>query len=381
MKLLHLGDLHLGKRVCELSMLADQRYILEQVLDIVRAQNVDAVLIAGDVYDRPAPPPEAVSLLDDFLTALEALSVSCLMIPGNHDSGERLAFGARLLGGAGVHIAPVYAGAVHTVTLADAFGKVQFTLLPFMRPSQVRRYYPAVAPGDYEGALRAVLQDVPLAQDARHVLLAHQFVTKGGWTPARCDSESAAIGTLDHVDVSLFDAFDYVALGHIHGPQRVGRDAVRYAGSPLKYSFSEVNHRKSAPLVTLGRKGEVDITLCPLVPLRDLRAIRGPLDRLLDPAVFAGTDTADYMHITLTDDAVMDAMNKVRAVYPNTLRLDFAHALHALADAPVLDSQPAQGDPLKLFDAFYAQQNGEAMDEDMRGVVKNLFAEKGGDAQ
>lgn len=378
MKLLHLGDLHLGKRVCELSMLDDQRYILTQILDIVQAQGVDAVLVAGDVYDRPAPPPEAVAVLDDFLTALEALSVPCLMIPGNHDSDERLAFGARLLGGMGVHLAPVFDGTVHTVTLEDEFGAVHFTLLPFVRPSQVRRYYPEVSPGDYEGAVRAVLENAARTDGARHVLLAHQFVTAGGRSPARCDSELGAVGTLDNVDVSVFDGYDYVALGHIHGPQRAGRDTVRYAGSPLKYSFSEANHNKSVPIVTLGRKGEVDIVLAPLTPLHDLREICGPLKALLDPAAWQGTNTNDYMHITLTDDAVMDAMNKVRAVYPNTLRLDFADALGALADMPVLDSRPVQRDPLALFAEFYAQQNGEAMDAEMESAARGLLEEIGG---
>lgn len=377
MKLLHLGDLHLGKRVCELSMLDDQAYILEQIVSMVRTQGVDAVLVAGDVYDRPAPPPEAVALLDDFLTALEGLSVPCLMIPGNHDSDERLAFGARLLGGVGVHLAPVFDGTLHTVTLEDAWGAVQFTLLPFVRPAQVRRYYPAVAPGDYEGAVRAVLEHVPRADGARHVLLAHQFVTAGGRTPTRSDSELAAVGTLDHVDVSVFDGFDYVALGHIHGPQRAGRDTVRYAGSPLKYSFSEARHKKSVPLVTLGAKGEVDIALLLLTPRRDLREIRGALRDILDPAAWQGTNTDDYLHITLTDDAVMDAMHKVRAVYPNTLRLDFASALDAMHDMPVLAGQPVQRDPLALFSEFYTLQNGEAMDAGMLAAARGLLDEIG----
>lgn len=373
MKILHLADLHLGKRICERSLLDDQRFLLNQVLQCIIQKQVDAVLIAGDVYDRPAPPPDAVTLLDSFLTALEDAGVPCLLIPGNHDSDERLAFGARLLGGAGVHLAPVFDGRLRTVTLADQYGPVQFTLLPFLRPAQVRRFFPDVPPGDYEAAIRAVLGTVDTADGGRHVLLAHQFVTAAGAAPARCDSELAPVGTLDNVDVSAFDGFDYVALGHIHGPQRVGRDTVRYAGSPLKFSFSEARHHKSAPLVTLGEKGDVRVELLPLTPMRDLREIRGRLDDLLDPASWAGAKTDDFMHITLTDDAVMDAMNRVRAVYPNTLRLDFDNALTALSGAPVMAREAVRRDPFALFAEFYEQQNGEPMDEEMKPIVRGLL--------
>ncbi len=375
MKFIHLADLHLGKRVCEVSMLDDQIYILEQILGLVRQHRADAVLIAGDVYDRPAPPPEAVAVLDDFLTKLQALGTPCLLIPGNHDSGERLAFGAQLLDRAGVYLAPVFDGHVRTVELQDPYGPVQFTLLPFLRPVQVRRYFPEIAPGDYEGAVRAVLSTVPAEPGMRRVLLAHQFVTALGVPPERCESELASVGTLDNVDVSAFDGFDYVALGHIHGPQRIGRDTVRYAGSPLKFSFSEARHRKSVPLVTLGPKGQVEWELLPLTPKRDLREIRGSIASLLDPA--NRTHTGDYLHITLTDDAVMDAMNRVRAAYPNTLRLDFDNALTALAQAPVPVRQPALRAPLTLFAAFYEQQNGQPMDADMQALAREMLEDVG----
>lgn len=373
MKFLHLADLHLGKRICERSLLDDQRFLLEQILQIVDDKSADAVLVAGDVYDRPVPPPEAVALLDGFLTALRERGVPCLLIPGNHDSDERLAFGAQLFTGAGVHLAPVFDGTLRTVTLEDTHGRVHFTLLPFLRPAQVRRFFPDVPPGDYEAAIRAVLSTVDMADGDRHVLLAHQFVTAAGASPERCDSELASVGTLDNVDVSAFDGFDYVALGHIHGPQRVGRETVRYAGSPLKFSFSEVHHRKSAPLVTLGAKGDVQVELVPLTPQRDLRVLRGKLSDLLDPAAWSGTKTDDFMHITLTDDAVMDAMNKVRAVYPNTLRLDFDNALTAQTDVPELACEAVRRDPFALFAEFYEKQNGEPMDAEMNAVVRAML--------
>lgn len=369
MKFLHLADLHLGKRICERSMLGEQEYILQQILDITAERQVRAVLIAGDVYDRPVPPPEAVALFDWFLTSLGQAGVACLMIPGNHDSDERLAFGAHLLSGAGVHFAPVFDGALRTVTLEDAACSVHFTLLPFLRPAQVRRYFPEVPPGDYEAAIRAVLGTVDLQTDGRHVLLAHQFVTALGVAPERCDSELASVGTLDNVDVSAFDGFDYVALGHIHGPQRVGRDTVRYAGSPLKFSFSEVHHHKSVPLVTLG--DGVEIELLPLVPRHDMREKRGSLAEILTPSV--GERTDDFMHITLTDDAVMDAMNRVRTVYPNTLRLDFDNALTALSGAPELTRETVERDPVSLFAEFYEAQNGEPMEDEMERVVRAML--------
>lgn len=373
MRFLHLADLHLGKRICERSLLDDQRFLLDQILQLVDEKAADAVLIAGDVYDRPVPPPEAVALLDGFLTALQGRGVPCMMIPGNHDSDERLAFGARLLGGAGVHLAPVFDGTLRTVTLEDTHGRVQFTLLPFLRPAQVRRFFTDVPPGDYEAAIRAVLSTIDTADGDRHVLLAHQFVTAAGASPERCDSELASVGTLDNVDVSAFDGFDYVALGHIHGPQRVGRETVRYAGSPLKFSFSEVRHRKSVPLITLGEKGDVRVELVPLTPQRDLRELRGRLDELLDPKAWSGTGTEDFMHITLTDDAVMDAMHKVRTVYPNTLRLDFDNALTAQIGVPELAREAVRRDPFALFAEFYEKQNGEPMGAEMNAIVRALL--------
>lgn len=369
MKFLHLADLHLGKRICERSMLGEQEYILQQILDIAAERQVRAVLIAGDVYDRPVPPPEAVALFDWFLTSLGQAGVACLMIPGNHDSDERLAFGAHLLPRAGIYVAPVFDGTLHTVTLEDAACCVHFTLLPFLRPAQVRRYFPEVPPGDYEAAIRAVLSTVDLQTDGRHVLLAHQFVTALGVAPERCDSELASVGTLDNVDVSAFDGFDYVALGHIHGPQRVGRDTVRYAGSPLKFSFSEVHHHKSVPLVTLG--DSIEIERIPLVPRHDMREKRGSLAKILKPS--AGEHTDDFMHITLTDDAVMDAMNRVRTVYPNTLRLDFDNALTALSGAPELTRETVERDPVSLFAEFYEAQNGESMEAEMECVVRAML--------
>ena len=234
MKLIHLSDLHLGKRVNEFSMLEDQQYILTEILHIIDEEQPDGVLIAGDVYDKTVPSAEAVALLDDFLVRLAKRDLQIFLISGNHDSPERMAFGGRLMEGSGVHLAPVYDGRVRPIPMTDAYGTVNFYLLPFVKPAHVRRCFPEREITTYTDALAAAIEAMGVDTNGRNVLLTHQFVTGA----ARCDSEELSVGGTDNVDVSVFDPFDYVALGHIHGPQRVGRDTVRYCGTPLKYSFS-----------------------------------------------------------------------------------------------------------------------------------------------
>lgn len=247
MKLMHLSDLHLGKRVNEFSMLEDQRYILNQILELARREQVDGVLIAGDVYDKSVPSAEAVSLLDDFLVALAEDGRQVLLISGNHDSPERMAFGGRLMRSSGIHIAPVYNGRVEPVCLEDQYGPVRVYLLPFVKPAHIRRYFPDAAIESYTDALRIAVEAMDLDSSLRNLLVTHQFVTGA----ARCDSEELSLGGSDNVDGAVFDPFDYVALGHIHSPQRVGRETMRYCGTPLKYSFSEIGQKKSATLIQL----------------------------------------------------------------------------------------------------------------------------------
>ena len=271
MKLIHLSDLHLGKRVNEFSMLEDQQYILTEILHIIDREKPDAVLIAGDVYDKSVPSAEAVSLLDDFLVRLAKRKLRIFLISGNHDSPERMAFGGRLMEGSGVHVAPVYDGRVTPVTLADAHGPVNFYLLPFVKPVHVRRCFPEREIDTCTDAVAAAVEHMNVDPSVRNVLVAHQFVTGA----VRCESEELSVGGADNVDVSVFAPFDYVALGHIHGPQRVGRETVRYCGTPLKYSFSEAGHQKSVTVVELGAKGSVSVNTVPLVPMRDLAELRG----------------------------------------------------------------------------------------------------------
>ena len=378
MKVLHVSDLHIGKRVNGMSMLDDQRYILRQILDIAEKCQVSVLLIAGDVYDKASPSAEAVTVFDAFLTDAVAAGLRVLAIPGNHDSAERIAYAQGLLEKQGVCLPPVYAGEVERVKLEDEHGPVEFWLLPFLKPGDVRRFFPDEEIGDdYSAALRAVLGACAIDQGKRNVVLSHQLVTAYGTAPDRADDE-IKLGGMDNVDVSVYDAFDYVALGHVHRPQRVGRDTVRYSGSPLKYSFSEARYGKSVALVELREKksgdevGEcVSFELIPLVPLHDVREIRGTLADVL-----AMGAESDYLHITLSDEhPQLDAMAKIHEVFPNAMMLDYNNVT-VLIDRPQtqLTADPDSMDTLDLFSAFYESQVGNSLDDEQRAFARKLIA-------
>lgn len=382
MKVLHVSDLHIGKRVNGMSMLDDQRYILRQILDIAEKRQVSVLLIAGDVYDKASPSAEAVTVFDAFLTDAVAADLHVLAIPGNHDSAERIAYAQGLLEKQGVCLPPVYAGEVERVELEDEHGPVEFWLLPFLKPGDVRRFFPDEEIGDdYSAALRAVLGACAIDQGKRNVVLSHQLVTAYGTAPDRADDE-IKLGGMDNVDVSVYDAFDYVALGHVHRPQRVGRDTVRYSGSPLKYSFSEARYDKSAALIELGEKkpgddvGEcVSFELIPLVPLHDVREVRGTLADVL--AMGTALDASqDYLHITLSDEhPQLDAMAKIHEVFPNAMMLDYDNVT-VLIDRPQtqLTADPDSMDTLDLFSAFYESQVGNPLDNEQRDFARKLIA-------
>lgn len=383
MKVLHVSDLHIGKRVNGISMLDDQRYILRQILDIAEKRQVSVLLIAGDVYDKASPSAEAVTVFDAFLTDAVAAGLRVLAIPGNHDSAERIAYAQGLLEKQGVCLPPVYAGEVERVELEDEHGPVEFWLLPFLKPGDVRRFFPDEEIGDdYSAALRAVLGACDIDQGKRNVVLSHQLVTAYGTAPDRADDE-IKLGGMDNVDVSVYDAFDYVALGHVHRPQRVGRDTVRYSGSPLKYSFSEARYDKSAALIELGEKkpgddvGEcVSFELIPLVPLHDVREVRGTLADVLAMGT-AHDASQDYLHITLSDEhPQLDAMAKIHEVFPNAMMLDYDNVT-VLIDRPQtqqLTADPDSMDTLDLFSAFYESQVGNPLDDEQRNFAHKLIA-------
>lgn len=367
MKLLHLSDLHLGKRVNEFSMLEDQKYILNQILQIVINEQVNTVLIAGDVYDKSVPSAQAVTLFDDFLTRLEALECTVLLIAGNHDSPERLAFGAHLLQKSRVYLSPVFDGRLTCCTLNDEYGPLDVWLMPFLKPSVVRPFYPEDTMESYQDAAAVVLRSNPPHQGRRSILVAHQFVT-GAKTGG---SEELSVGGAENIDAALFAAYDYVALGHIHSPQRVGRETVRYCGSPLKYSLSEARGTKSVTLITFNQPGEIDIKLCPLTPLHDLRPIRGTYDEVTARTFYEGTATDDYLHITLTDETeVLDAVGKLRSIYPNVMRVDYdntrTRAGASMPEATVQD----EATPMELFCRFFEWQNEKPLTERQRALLE-----------
>lgn len=370
MKLIHLSDLHLGKRVNEFSMLEDQQYILTEILQIIDREKPDGVMIAGDVYDKSVPSAEAVALLDDFLVRLAKRDLQVFLISGNHDSPERMAFGGRLMAQSGVHLAHVYDGKVSPSTLTDEYGPVNLYLLPFLKPAHVRRCFPEREILTYTDALAAAIEAMGVDPAQRNVLVTHQFVTGA----ARCDSEEISVGGTDNVDVSVFEPFDYVALGHIHGPQQVGRETVRYCGTPLKYSFSEAKHQKSVTVVELGEKGAVSVRTVPLTPMRDLAELRGTYEELTFRGFYDGTSyPRDYVHITLTDEEdIPDAVSKLRIIYPNLMKLDYDNK-RTRAGIILEGAEDQQRSPLELLEEFYEKQNGQPMGEEQRAFAKSLM--------
>ncbi|MBO4889136.1 MAG: exonuclease SbcCD subunit D [Firmicutes bacterium] len=372
MRFLHVADLHLGKVVNEFPMIRDQEYILEKICRIVQEKKIDAVLISGDIYDRSIPPEEAVRVLDRFLSRLSADGVFVLMISGNHDSDERLNYGSSLFISQKVYITSVYEGELREAVLEDGFGRVHFWMLPFVKASRVGHYHPEVDTSSYDAAVRAAISCGVIDPKERNVLLSHQFVTGGSKDPETAGSEntpSEAVGTIEKVDASAFDLFDYVALGHIHRPQKIGRNEVRYAGSILKYSLSEIDHEKSAVLVTMEEKGNVQTELIPLLPRREMRHIKGPFSELMKPE-FA---TDDYMYVTLTDeDIIPDAIQKIRTYYPHTMKLDYQNSHTRAAMEFSFASEDLSVRPEELLRDFYRKiAGGEPSEEEWAILLRS----------
>ena len=366
-------------------MLEDQRYALEQVLTIAENENTPAIVLAGDLYDKTIPSAEAVSLFDWFLTEATRKNISVLAIPGNHDSAERIAYASSLLAAHGVHFPGVYDGSIPCVQLPDEHGTVAFWLMPFLKPAHIRPYFPDLEIGQsYTTAIQAALSTCDINPQMRNVVLAHQFVTAGSAMPETSDSE-LNLGGLDNVDISVFDQFDYVALGHVHRPQRIGRDEARYAGSLLKYSFSEIPHPKSACLVDLGPKSTIEVKLIPIEPLHDMREIRGPLESILADDVVQQGNANDYVHVVLTDEEpTIDALTRVRSVYPNVMAVDYDNIRSRHTSTAALDSEALHKlNPYQLFATFYEEQNGKPLDEEQAKIVaetldKSGYAQEGG---
>ena len=379
MRLIHLGDLHLGKSLVDFDLIEDQKYILDRILETADQYKVDGILIAGDVYDRAIPSEAATNLLDYFLRNLAERKVKTFMISGNHDSDDRLGYGSSLFESNQIYISAQFDGQLYKKTVSDEYGEVNIYLLPFVKASQVRHFFPEEKIENYDAAVRTILQHADIDFEKRNVIVAHQFVAGLGSDPELGGSEGAgtqSVGLVEKIGYDCFDGFDYAALGHIHSPQSVGRDEVRYSGSPLKYSLSEVNNDKSVPMITLGEKGEVKIELLKLRPLRDMRHLKGPIDKLLDPANVSGQD--DFIYATLTNEEIInDAMGIMQQVYPNTVRIDYDNSHTRELDRIDITAVTTQKSFDELIGDFYGKMYGCEISEEELQVMKEIAKEAG----
>lgn len=373
MKFVHLGDLHIGKRVNEISMLPEQRYVLNEIIEISVRKKADAVIIAGDIYDKTVPGAEAVSVFDEFITRLSQFGIKIFMVSGNHDCAERIDFGKNLLEKSGVYIEGSYSGGLKKIGLQDCYGRINIWLCPFIKPAMIKNDYPECE--SYDDAFKAVISACDINYNERNILVAHQFFTDGGRGPERSDSELVNVGTLDNIDISCVERFDYVALGHIHKPQAFRDGRIRYSGSPLKYSFSEAGNIKSVPVIDVKAKGEVEIELERLVPLKDMRVIEGPIDRLLSEDVVNSADRTDYIKAVLTDEGELyDAIGRIRKVYPNVMKLEFKNSRNRDNGEYYTEAEEIENkSELDLFEDFFEKQNNRVMSEAERKIINNIL--------
>ncbi|MDO5580668.1 MAG: exonuclease SbcCD subunit D [Planctomycetia bacterium] len=378
MKFLHLSDLHLGKRIKEYSMIEDQKYILDQIIKIAETNRPDAVIIAGDIYDRSLPSEEAVNLFDSFLNDLTQYTDNVFILCGNHDSPERLAFGRKIFQKHKIHFSAVFNGPPEPITLEDQWGKVYVHMLPFIKPAIVRSFYNEIQIENCQQAMEAVIQSMNINTEERNILIAHQFLTDG----ITSESEIRFVGGTDNIDADLFSDFDYTALGHLHCPQSIKCDTIRYAGSPLKYSLSEVDHKKSVVLAELKEKGKADIQIIPLIPLHEMRKIRGPYSDLIKAECAEGEKRDDYVWIVLTDeDELPNALREFRSVYPNVMELKYDNCRTRSHSQTETLKDVEKISPLDAFEKLYVSQNNQEMTEEQKEFLLQLINTIWGEVQ
>jgi exonuclease SbcD len=378
MKILHLADLHLGKVLLEHSLIEDQEYCLKQIINKIKDENIDIILISGDVYDKNVPTLDAVNLLNDFLNVLiKELNKKVFIIAGNHDSKDRLSFGSKILENEGLFIEAKYTGKLKKVELEDEFGKLNIYMLPFIKPVEVKNYFEDEIIS-YNDAVHKIIEKEKIDKSQRNIIMIHQFVTAGTLEPDRTESEVLSLGGSDNVDVSNFDDFDYVAIGHVHRPQRIGRDTARYSGTMLKYSFSEVNHNKTMPIIDFKEKDNLNIELCDIKPLKDMRQIKGPILELLKKEVYEVANQEDYIRAIITDeDEIFDAIGQLRRVYPNILKLEIRNSktLENFENKEVDLELIRKKSELELFNEFYKMQNNMDLSDEQIEIMKNIIQE------
>lgn len=373
MKFIHLSDLHLGIRVNDFSMSDDQRYILDRILDIIDREAPDGIIIAGDIYDKSMPPAEAVAMFDDFISSIAERKIKTFIISGNHDSAERIAFGSRIMNAGGIYLSPVYNGDIKPVVMEDEYGTVNIYMLPFVRPSAVRAFYPDDDTDSYSSAVGTAVKHMNADFSQRNIIITHQFVTGA----VRSDSEDISVGGTDNVSADIFADFDYTALGHIHKPQNIGSERIRYCGTPLKYSFSEAKQDKSVTVIELGKKGDVDVRTVGLIPLRDMTELKGSYEELMKKSFYEGTGyTEDYVHITLTDENdIPDAVSKLRLVYHRLMKMDYDNARTKKQSIIEGMTSARETDPDKLFGEFFESQNNVPMNDEQAAFVHDIIKE------
>ena len=379
MRILHLADLHLGKILQEESLLEDQKYMLEEIIKKVQEENIEIILISGDIYDRSIPQTDAVDMLDYFLNKLiKDLKKQVFIISGNHDSKEILGFGNKIFENDGLYISSKYEGQIKKVELQDEYGKLNIYLLPFIKPVEVKKYFEDEILS-YDETIKKIIEKENIDETQRNIILTHQFVTCIGEEVERTDSETISLGGIDNVDISNYDKFDYVAIGHVHRPQRIGRDTARYAGTMLKYSFSEVNHKKTIPIIDFKEKGNINIKLVELTPLRDMREIKGPIEELTKKENYKNTNTEDYIKAIITnEEPVYDAIGQIRKVYPNVLKLEIQNSKSSVSqnDEKEKELQNIKNkSEVELFNEFYKFQNYTELNDEQTQVIENIVKE------
>ncbi len=373
MKFIHLSDLHIGKRINNYSMIEDQKYIFNQILSIIHNEKPDALIIAGDIYDRSLPPTEAVTELDDFIVHLADESFDTFIISGNHDSAVRLAFGSRIMSKSGIHISPVYNGTVEPYSLTDEYGTVNVYLLPFIKAFQVKDIFPERKDeiNTNTEAIKIAIENMNVDVSKRNIIVCHQFVAGA----SKSESEVVFVGGSDNVDSSVFEPFDYTALGHIHTPQCIGGNkTIRYCGTPLKYSFSE-DKAKSVTVAELFEKGRIEIREIPLVPLRDMRTIKGEFDELYTQGLH-DPNKDDYIRVILTDLYEIDqAMSKLKRVYPNIMELIYEKNKNRIFSDSTVSEESVSKNPLDLFDDFFKTRVNRNMNDNEKAYIKSIIEE------
>lgn len=379
MKILHLADLHLGKILQEQSLIEDQEYMLKEIIEIIKNENIEAVLISGDVYDRSVPPAEAVNLLDNFLKILiKELKIKVFIISGNHDSKDRLGFGSKIFEDEGLYIESKYNGNLRKVELEDSYGKINIYMLPFVKPIEVKDFFEDDLENNYNTAIHKIIEKEKINKDERNIIMVHQFVTAGTIEPERTESEILSLGGIENVDISNFDDFDYVAIGHVHRPQQIGRKEARYAGTMLKYSFSEINHNKSVPIIDFKEKENIEISLKELVPLRDMREIKGPIEELLKKENYELGNVNDYIKAVITnEETVYDAIGQIRRVYPNTLKLEIRNSktINGGQEQDLHLQKVKRKSEQELFEDFFKSQNNVDLDDKQKEIIKDIISE------